>query len=129
MREPASARGERGNGTVTATALVAVALILASAVLLWTAATHASMRAAAAADLAALAAADTARGLRAGDPCEIARSVSATNEAELEHCAVEDGGTSVRVTVSVPVTFVALEVKLHAATARARAGAPPLDQR
>lgn len=120
---------ERGNGTVTVTALIAVAIILASAVLLWTAATHASMRAASAADLAALAAADTARGLRTGDPCGIAGSVSAENAAQIQSCVVEADGTSVRLTVSVPVNFSALDIQLYAATARARAGAPPLDQR
>lgn len=122
-------KDESGNGTVTVTALVAVAIILTCAVLFWTAATHASMRAASAADLAALAAADTARGLRAGDPCGIAGSVSAENDALLQSCAVEADGTSVRVTVSVPVNFTALDVQLFDATARARAGAPPLDQR
>lgn len=129
MRRLLRLEEEHGSGTVTVTALIAVSLIVAMAVLLWVAATHASMRAASAADLAALAAADTARGLRTGDPCGVAEAVATENTAQLQSCVVEAGGTSVQISVSVPVKFVALEIQLYAATARARAGAPPLDQR
>lgn len=121
-------RDEQGSGTVVSVALVVIALILTGAILLWVAATDASMKAATAADLAALAAADTARGLRPGSPCAVAQGLASANHAQLVQCEVESTGT-VGITVSVPVSFQTLGITLYSATARARAGAPPLDQR
>lgn len=121
-------KSERGSGTVVTTALVIVALLLAGATLAWVAAVHAAMNAAAAADLAALAGADTARGLRPGDPCEVARSLAQMNHVSLETCIVEPDGQTVMVSAKVPVSFQALGLELYSATAKARAGAPPLDQ-
>ncbi|MGQ3383956.1 Rv3654c family TadE-like protein [Glutamicibacter sp. TV12E] len=119
---------ERGSGTVVTTALVIMALLLAGVLLAWVAAVHAAMDAAAAADLAALAGADTARGLRQGDPCGVARSLAQANNAMLESCIVEADGQTVAVSAKVPVSFHALGIELYAARAKARAGAPPLDQ-
>lgn len=119
---------QRGSSTVAATALVIAALLLAAGVLAWSAVTRAAMQAASAADLSALAAADTARGLRAGDPCPAAGLLASANEARLESCVIEADGTTVRVQVSVAITFSALGIEFPAASAQARAGAPPLTQ-
>ena len=119
---------QRGSSTVAATALVTAALLLAAGILAWSAVTRAAMQAASAADLAALAAADTARGLRAGDPCPAAGLLASANEARLESCVIEADGTTVRVQVSVAITFSALGIEFPAASAQARAGAPPLTQ-
>ena len=120
-------RNGQGSGTVMATALVVVALLIAGAVLAWVAATRAAMQAASAADMSALAAADTARGLRPGEPCTVAAQLAQSNGAQLASCTVEPGGESVRVATYVPVGFRAMGVELYQAEARARAGAPPLD--
>lgn len=121
-------KSERGSGTVVTTAIVIVALLLVGALLAWVAAVHAGMNAASAADLAALAGADTARGLREGNPCEVAASLAQANNATLESCLVEADGQTVIVSTRVPIFFHALGLELFAATAKARAGAPPLDQ-
>ncbi len=110
-----------------ATALVVVALLIAGAVLAWVAATRAAMQAASAADLSALAAADTARGLRPGEPCKVAALLAQSNGAQLASCTVEPDGQSVRVTTHVPVGFRAMGIELYLAESQARAGAPPLD--
>ena len=82
-------------------------------------ASSAASAAATAADLSALAGADTARGLRDGDPCVVAREVALRNRAELRECSVDVGrGT---VTVEAAVTAPLLP---WPATARARAGPP-----
>ncbi|MEG2577592.1 MULTISPECIES: Rv3654c family TadE-like protein [Actinomycetes] len=127
MKKRRSLRSEQGSGTVMATALVVVALLIAGAVLAWVAATRAAMQAASAADLSALAAADTARGLRPGDPCTVAALLAESNGALLAACTVEPDGQSVRVTTNVPVGFRAMGIELYLAEAQARAGAPPLD--
>ena len=119
---------QRGSSTVAATALVIAALLLAAGILAWSAVTRAAMQAASAADLAALAAADTARGLRVGDPCAAAGLLASANDARLDSCAIEADGTTVRVQVSVAMTFSALGMEFPAASAQARAGAPPLTQ-
>jgi len=126
-RKLSSLCSEQGSSTVAVTALMITAVLLTGAILAWVAASNAAMHAASAADLAALAAADTARGLRAGEPCTVARSLAEANGADLESCAVETGGASVRVVVSVPVGFSSMGIELYAARAKARAGAPPLD--
>ena len=130
MTTMAGGRGarEQGSSTVLVVALVAAAALLASGILLWASAGRAAMQAAAAADLAALAAADTARGLRPGDPCTVAADVARANHASLAECTVEPDGITVRVAASVPVGFSALGLELHQATAKARAGAPPLER-
>lgn len=110
------------------TALVIISLLLAGVLLAWVAAVHAAMSAAAAADLAALAGADTARGLRSGEPCDVARTLAQANYASLESCVVETDGQTVMVSAKVPVSIHGLGLELYVATAKARAGAPPLDQ-
>lgn len=121
-------REERGSGTVMITALVVIALLLTGALLAWVAATHAAMNAASAADLAALAGADTARGLRPGDPCAVAGELAAANNAQLESCVVEADGQTVMVSAKVGITMEIMGFELFPARAKARAGAPPLDQ-
>ncbi len=103
---------QRGSSTVAATALAITALLLAAGILAWSAVTRAAMQAASAADLAALAAAD--------------RLLASANDARLDSCTVEADGTTVRVQVSVAITFSALGIEFPAASAQARAGAPPL---
>ena len=109
-----------------ATALVIAALLIISAVLAWVGATRAAMQAASAADLSALAAADTARGLRRGDPCSVAALIAESNGAQLSACTVEADGQSVRIATSVPMGVRAMGIELYLAQAQARAGAPPL---
>lgn len=122
-----SPASERGSSTVTVTALVIVALLITGVILVWVAATRASMKAATAADLAALAAADTARGLRSGDPCSVASSVAQSNGVHLDSCILEAETQSVRVSTSVPVGFSFMGLEPYTAQGKARAGAPPLD--
>lgn len=121
-------REDRGSGTVMTTALVIVALLLTGALLAWAAAVRAAMTAASAADLAALAAADTARGLRPGDPCGVASELAAANKAHLDSCLVEADGQTAAVTARVGIASEIMGFEIYSATARARAGAPPLDQ-
>lgn len=119
-------RAEPGNGTVLGLLLVAVSLLAAGCILLLLAASHAAIRAGSAADLAALAAADAARGLRAGDPCTVAAELSTANGARLRDCRVEGSGDTVRLRVSVEVGFGFAGLRLHEASASARAGPPAL---
>jgi secretion/DNA translocation related TadE-like protein len=126
MKKLRSLKSEQGSGTVMATALVIAALLIISAVLAWVGATRAAMQAASAADLSALAAADTARGLRPGDPCSVAALIAESNGAQLSACTVEADGQSVRIATSVPVGIRAMGIELYLAQAQARAGAPPL---
>ena len=121
-------RDEHGSGAVVTTALVIIALLLTGALLTWVAAVHAAMTAASAADLAALAGADTARGLRPGDPCGVAGELANANKAQLESCLVEADGQTVMVTAKVPIASQIMGFEIYAAKATARAGAPPLDQ-
>lgn len=119
-------KSSQGNGTVLGILLVIVALLAAGCVLLFVAASHAATQAGTAADLAALAAADTARGIRHGAPCAVAEMLSRANGAVLEECAIEPTGDTVRVKVSVPVSFGFAGIQLYPATAVARAGPPHL---
>ncbi|WP_313814105.1 Rv3654c family TadE-like protein [Glutamicibacter sp.] len=118
---------QRGSSTVAVAGIVATVLLLAAAVLGFSAAGRATMQAGTAADLAALAAADTARGLRSGDPCGTAAQVAGANHAELSSCRIEADGTTVRVAVDVRLNFSAAGITLYRAHAQARAGAPPLN--
>lgn len=115
-----------GSGSVLGLLLVAVALLAAGCVLLFLAAGQATTRAGTAADLAALAAADTARGLRAGSPCDVAQALTETNGAMLTECRVEGAGDTVRLSVAVEVGFSFAGLRLYRATATARAGPPAL---
>ncbi len=119
---------QQGSSTVAVTALIIAALLLTVGILAWSAVTRAAMQAAGAADLAALAAADTARGLRAGDPCAAAQLLAAANDARLDSCLIEADGSTVSVQVSVLISFSAVGFEFPAARAKARAGAPPLTQ-
>ncbi|GGC81013.1 hypothetical protein GCM10011512_04720 [Tersicoccus solisilvae] len=116
-----AAGGDRGAGTVLVVGLCALALGLLGVLLLVAQAAAASARAATGADLAALAAADTARGLRPGDPCGVAGAVAAANRVRVITCRIgaDRGGTAdVVVTSALPYPW-------PPATGRARAGAPP----
>ncbi|WDF32884.1 hypothetical protein PTW37_13635 [Arthrobacter agilis] len=112
---------ERGAGTALMTGIALLALILVAVAGVFVLAASAASKAATAADLAALAAADSARGLAAGQPCEIAATVAAQHGARVEQCLVEDPATGtvlIRVTVDGPGL-------LPRAAGAARAGAPP----
>jgi len=122
-------RQETGNGTVLALLLIAVGLLASGAILVFVAATQAATRAGTAADLAALAAADTARGLREGDPCAVAQGLAERNGASVRSCVVENPGSTVRITVAVPARFSFAQLAIYEASASARAGPPPLGQR
>ncbi len=98
-----------------------VMLLLIAAALLLMQASVAASRASTAADLSALAAADAARGLKDGDPCEVAAATAARHEVQLVDC-IRTGpqGHIVEVHTSLESAPV-----LPAATGRARAGPPP----
>lgn len=111
---------ERGAGTVMMAGLALVALLLiASAALLLQAATAAS-KAATAADLAALAAADSARGLRSGEPCSVADAVARQHGARVTGCDIGSTGRGTAV-IRVSVHVAGL---LPDAAGAARAGPP-----
>ncbi|WP_263970123.1 Rv3654c family TadE-like protein [Zafaria cholistanensis] len=108
---------------VVAVLLLALALVLGLATV-----AAAAGRAATAADLAALAAADTARGLRPGEPCAVAAATAQRNGALLDRCEQSgDGGNIVDVWTSTPFGsgWQWLDGVGIAATGRARAGPPP----
>ncbi|WP_159617856.1 Rv3654c family TadE-like protein [Arthrobacter zhaoguopingii] len=114
-------RAERGSGTVLVAGLAAVLILLLAALVLLVQGAVGGARAAAAADLAALAGADAARGLRNGDPCDVARGTARRHRAELVDCLRSGpGGVIVTVRTSVPVPGI-----LPPATGAARAGPPP----
>ncbi|WP_035769162.1 Rv3654c family TadE-like protein [Arthrobacter castelli] len=110
---------ERGSGTVLGAALALVLITLLAALMMVVQAAVGAGRTAAAADLAALAAADAARGLTTGDPCSIARTVTAKNDVELIECNVVNG-----VIVDI-TTGLQLPPPWGRATGRSRAGPPP----
>lgn len=114
---------ERGSGTVLALGLVFVLLIFFVVIAGVITAVSAQHKAMAAADLSALAAADTARGLREGEPCTVAAEISRVNHAELKGCAQPEGYSGivdVRTTVPIggPFTW------LGSAEGLSRAGPP-----
>lgn len=86
----------------------------------------AQQRATTAADLAVLAAADSARGLRPGQPCQLAQTIAEANGAQLTACAQPSGLPGVvdaRVQVEIPAPYQLL----GKAEAISRAGPPPAD--
>ncbi|MDO5618561.1 Rv3654c family TadE-like protein [Kocuria sp.] len=98
---------DSGAGTVFALSTILVAIFLLGVVLLVGQAAIVKHRAGNVADLSALAAADVARGLMPGDPCDMARRVAESNDAELLECAlVEPELTTVDVQVGVDLTGV-----------------------
>lgn len=114
---------ERGSGTVLALGLVFVLLIFFVVIAGVITAVSAQHKAMAAADLSALAAADTARGLREGEPCTVAAEIARFNHAELKGCAQPEGYSGivdVRTTVPIggPFTWLGLAEGLS------RAGPP-----
>ncbi|MBM7051965.1 Rv3654c family TadE-like protein [Rothia sp. ZJ1223] len=116
--------GERGSGTVTSIAMIALMMVFLVVIGGLITVASANQRALAAADLAALAAADTARGLTTGEPCTVAASIAAANRATLVGCAQPGGraGTvDVRVTVDIPGAYA----WVGPAAGIARAGPPP----
>ncbi len=119
-------RRQRGSGTVLMLAVVCVAALGLVAVLMFTAVSNAGAKAGTAADLAALAAADAARRLLPGDPCAVAASTAAANDAILAGCSRQGpGGEIVTVLVQVPVSPVGWLPPLTRAHSEARAGPPP----
>lgn len=80
-------------------------------------------RAGNAADLSALAAADTARGLRIGQPCEVAAELAELNGAEVLDCAVV-GPEATTVDVEVGIDLPPSLSVFGQAHGRSRAGAP-----
>lgn len=95
---------ERGSGTVLALGLVFVLLIFFVVIAGVITAVSAQHKAMAAADLSALAAADTARGLREGEPCTVAAEIARANHAELKGCAQPEGYSGiVDVRTTVPI--------------------------
>lgn len=125
-REPArgAARdADAGSGTVLGLILALSAVFLLGVVLALGQAAILTERAGGAGDLAALAAADTARGLRVGDPCEAAEQIARANGAQLLECTVlEPQRTTVEVRVGIDLPS-ALSV-FGQARGRSRAGAP-----
>lgn len=125
-REPApevDRDADAGSGTVLGLILALTAVFLMGVVLALGQAAILTERAGGAGDLAALAAADTARGLRVGEPCEAAQEIAELNGAELTGCTVIDPErTTVDVQVGIDLPS-ALSV-FGQARGRSRAGAP-----
>lgn len=119
---------ESGAGTGLMVGLVAVGLLLIGMVLSIVTAAGAQAKAATAADLAALAAADVARGLKSGEPCQVAELIAVDHGADVTSCQQEAGqrGT-VSVTTRVPTHFLLewLQAFDLAGVGKARAGPPP----
>lgn len=84
---------ERGSGTILAAGLGLVMIMATALIMLLAHSAVAASRAAAAADLAALAGADAARGITAGEPCDVARDIAARNHARVISCFVGPGET------------------------------------
>lgn len=102
---------QRGSGTIVVLGIIAVLLIFLGVIAGLTSVSSANHRATTAADLSALAAADAARGLRSGDPCDVAEQVATANKAQLVGCAspAEDSevmDVRVQVTVAGPFVFI-----------------------
>ncbi len=105
------AERERGSGTVLALSLILILLTCLVVIAGIIGAVSAHHRALSAADLSALAAADTARGLREGNPCDVAVQVAQANSAELVNCAQPEGlsGTvDIRVSTDIKGPFALL---------------------
>lgn len=112
---------EHGAGTVLTLGIGLVLLVLLAATVMLVQASVAASKAATAADLAALAAADTARGLRSGDPCSVATETASRHGASVLSCEQSGpGGHIVEIRTAVDAAMV-----LPDATGRARAGPPP----
>ena len=91
---------ERGAVTVLAVAMLAVLVLVASAIAVGEAMVVAHRRAQAAADLAALASAQAVQHAR--DPCDAASRVATANGAALTACAVAGYDVTISVTVAGP---------------------------
>lgn len=114
---------DHGAGTVLGLILMLVSVFLITAALGVGQAAILTHRAGNAADLSALAGADTARGLRAGDPCRTAAELARLNGAELTGCEVV-GPSSTTVDVTVGIDLPSALSVLGQARGRSRAGAP-----
>lgn len=112
-----------GAGTVFGLILALVAVFLIIAALGVGQAAILTHRAGNAADLSALAAADTARGLRIGQPCEVAAELAELNGAEVLDCAVV-GPEATTVDVEVGIDLPPSLSVFGQAHGRSRAGAP-----
>lgn len=128
-REHDGSAGEEGRhpdlgaGTVLGLILALVAVFLIVAALGVGQAAILTHRAENAADLSALAAADTARGLRIGQPCEVAAELAELNGAEVLDCAVV-GPEATTVDVEVGIDLPSALSVFGQARGRSRAGAP-----
>lgn len=128
-REHDGSAGEEGRhpdlgaGTVLGLILALVAVFLIVAALGVGQAAILTHRAENAADLSALAAADTARGLRIGQPCEVAVELAELNGAEVLDCAVV-GPEATTVDVEVGIDLPSALSVFGQARGRSRAGAP-----
>ncbi|MCT1602206.1 flp pilus-assembly TadE/G-like family protein [Kocuria sp. p3-SID1433] len=128
-REHDGSSGEEGRhpdlgaGTVLGLILALVAVFLIVAALGVGQAAILTHRAENAADLSALAAADTARGLRIGQPCEVAAELAELNGAEVLDCAVV-GPEATTVDVEVGIDLPSALSVFGQARGRSRAGAP-----
>lgn len=112
-----------GAGTVFGLILALVAVFLIIAALGVGQAAILTHRAGNAADLSALAAADTARGLRIGQPCDVAAELAELNGAEVLDCAVV-GPEATTVDVEVGIDLPPSLSVFGQAHGRSRAGAP-----
>ena len=128
VRAEAFSEAERGSSSLASLGLALVLLLLGVTLAGLLGLVTASQRAAKAADLAALVAADTARGLRAGQPCDQAKELAQANGAQLLACQAHPqlvGVMDVRTSVPVagPLAW------LGPAEGLARAGPPEPRQR
>lgn len=115
--------GERGSGSIAALGIVAALLLVFAVLAGLIAVVSANQRAASAADLSALAAADAARGLRGGEPCQVAAEIAAANKAEVVGCN-QPAGSAGTVDVRVQVRITGIYALLGPAEGVSRAGPP-----
>ncbi|MFD5601091.1 M23 family metallopeptidase [Leucobacter sp. NPDC058333] len=99
-------------------ACAAAAVCLGVPIIAASAQLEAAHRASVTADAAALAAADAVAGVIARSPCELARVVADSANAEIVSCTLDDSSADARVVVAVGGA-------IGSVTASARAGPPP----
>lgn len=124
VRRPAvvglRARSDRGSASVLALGVIAVVFVLTAATVALLAATLASHRARAAADLGALAGAEVLNeGPAWGSPCQVAAEVVSRNRSALVGCRISGSSIEIQVESTAPMRGIG------PATARARAGPDP----
>lgn len=104
-------RADRGSMPAIAVSLMGLAAVLIAGLGLTSKVILVSARADGSADLAALAAADAARGIRTGDPCDVAKKLIEADGFTMDDCIARPdlGRTKVTVKAKLPAPFPAVK--------------------